>query len=60
METPEEHLRRQAEKAAYGLGIPFYIRDGRIYATPGGERVDPAPGAHPTPHDTHIPPEEVK
>ena len=28
--TPEQ-LRRAARNLAYGLGIPFYIRDGRIY-----------------------------
>jgi hypothetical protein len=57
-ETTEQTLRRQAEQAAYGLGIPFYIRDGRIYATPGGERIDPPTNAHPTPHDTHVKTEE--
>ena len=28
--TPDQ-LRRAARNLAYGLGIPFYIRDGRIY-----------------------------
>ena len=28
--TPNQ-LRGAARKLAYGLGIPFYIRDGRIY-----------------------------
>lgn len=59
-ETVEEHLRRQAEQAAYGLGIPFYIRDGRIWATPGGERIEPPANAHPAPHESHTKPEETK
>jgi hypothetical protein len=45
--TPDE-LAGAAHKVAYALGIPVYIRDGRIYQHGPGLEFLPSPGACPT------------
>ena len=45
--TPEG-LAGAARDLARGLGIPVYIRDGRIYQHGPGIEFLPAKGAHPT------------
>lgn len=42
-----DRLRGRAAEIAYSLGISLYIRDGRIWQTGPGERIDPAPGCKP-------------
>lgn len=60
-------LRRKAKEMAYALGIPLYLRDDGALSQfpPVGleppdlirwERIDPAPGAAPTPHGHGRPP----
>jgi hypothetical protein len=45
--TPDE-LARAACKLAHSLGIPFYIRDGRIYQNGPGLEFLPSTGPLPT------------
>jgi hypothetical protein len=45
--TPDE-LTGAARKLANGLGIPVYIRDGRIYQHGQGIEFVPSKGARPT------------
>jgi hypothetical protein len=45
--TPEE-LTGAARKIADGLGIPVYVRDGRIYQHGPGTEFLPSKGAGPT------------
>jgi hypothetical protein len=45
--TPDQ-LTGAARDLAHGLGIPVYIRDGRIYQDGPGTEFLPAKGAHPT------------
>jgi hypothetical protein len=45
--TPDQ-LTGAARDLAHGLGIPVYIRDGRIYQHGPGIEFLPAKGAHPT------------
>jgi len=45
--TPDE-LARAACKLAHSLGIPVYIRDGRIYQNGPGLEFLPSTGAGPT------------
>jgi len=45
--TPEQ-LRGAARNLAHGLGIPVYIRDGRIYQEGPGLAFLPPNGAHST------------
>jgi hypothetical protein len=45
--TPDE-LARAACKLAHSLGIPVYIRDGRIYQNGPGLEFLPSTGARPT------------
>ena len=45
--TPNE-LTGAARNLAHALGIPVYIRDGRIYQHGPGEQFLPSPGACPT------------
>lgn len=40
MMTPTETLRQTAENLAFSLGIPLYIRDGKIYRNGPGERIE--------------------
>ncbi len=46
--TPDE-LTGAARNLAHALGIPVFIRDGRIYQHGPGVKVLPPPGACPTP-----------
>ena len=46
MMTPDE-LSDAARKLAHGLGIPVYIRDGRIYQNGPGVEFLPTSGARP-------------
>jgi len=39
--TETTELREQAQRMADALGIAFYVRDGRIYQGPPGDRVEP-------------------
>ena len=50
MITPDE-LARAACKLAHSLGIPVYIRDGRIYQNGPGREFLPSTGARPTVFD---------
>jgi hypothetical protein len=45
--TPDE-LTGAARKLAHSLGIPVYIRDGRIYQNGPGREFLPSTGARPT------------
>jgi hypothetical protein len=45
--TPDE-LADAARKLAHALGIPVYIRDGRIYQNGPGREFLPPKGARPT------------
>jgi hypothetical protein len=45
--TPDE-LTSAAHKLAHGLGIPVYIRDGRIHQHGPGREILPPAGACPT------------
>ena len=45
--TPDE-LTDAARKLAHSLGIPVYIRDGRIYQNGPGREFLPSTGARPT------------
>jgi hypothetical protein len=45
--TPDE-LTGAARKLAHSLGIPVYIRDGRIYQNGPGREFLPPKGARPT------------
>ena len=47
MMTPDQ-LRSAARNLAHGLGIPVYIRDGRIYQQGPGLAFLPPNGIHPT------------
>lgn len=40
-------LEEKAKELVYSLGIALYIRDGRLFQHPPGERIDPGEGAHP-------------
>lgn len=43
--------RRKAQEMAYALGIALHLGpDGAISQAGPGERIDPGPGAVPTPH----------
>jgi len=48
--TPDE-LAHAARKLAHSLGIPVYIRDGRIYQNGPGREFLPSTGARPTVQD---------
>ncbi len=50
MITPDE-LAHAARKLAHSLGIPVYIRDGRIYQNGPGREFLPSTGARPTVQD---------
>lgn len=45
--TPTEALRKTAEDLTFSLGIPLYIRDGKIYQHGPGERIELRPNAKP-------------
>jgi hypothetical protein len=45
--TPDE-LTSAAHKLAHGLGIPVYVRDGRIHQHGPGIEILPPTGARPT------------
>jgi hypothetical protein len=45
--TPDE-LTEAARNLAHALGIPVYVRDGRIYQHGPGREFLPSPGARPT------------
>jgi hypothetical protein len=38
--TPTETLYKMAEDLTFSLGIPLYIRDGKIYQHGPGERIE--------------------
>jgi hypothetical protein len=50
MINPPDPLRALAEKLAHSLSIPIYIRNGGVYQTGPGVRVDPPPSAAPLSH----------
>jgi hypothetical protein len=45
--TPTETLHKMAEDLAFSLGIPLYIRDGKIYQHGPGERIELKSNAKP-------------
>jgi hypothetical protein len=47
MMTATESLHKMAEDLAFSLGIPFYIRNGKIYQHGPGERIEPKPNSRP-------------
>ena len=57
MMTPDQ-LRGAARNLAHGLGIPVYIRDGRIYQQGPGIAFLPPNGAGPVVEDTALVQEE--
>jgi len=50
MQMTPEALRATAVKLTNSLGIPFYIRDGKVSQTGPGERIDSTLSAHSESH----------